>query len=252
MDTGKDMKTTLHHRSKEKNCLTNKMAEYVHPDYPDINTVEDFRLFTYNGRDQQMNSQPMYYGGTGCMGYVGCSYDPESRRVSQQQQPFVQQPMFAQPQVPQAPQQLQPFSAYGGSGAQAPTSLPAMPTLDSRRVPTTAQVPAPTMDTSALFGQPLLQPSFPGDGLFPPMIHDDRVLPLFSDVCMMPSIDNSQQIWNNQYVTPRTVQTPVIQWNKPATEPRYIPQYQQSPFVQQPNMQLTWTEIYAKNKMAQI
>lgn len=243
MDTGKDMKTTLHHRSKERNCLTNKMA-YLSPDYPLMENVDNFQRYTYNGYNQQMSSQPMYYGGNGCWGN-GYSCDPESRRVAQQQ-PFVQQPMFSQPQFAQQPQYsqpLQPFSAYGGSGAQVSTSLPAMPTLDSRRVPTTAPAPA--------FTQPLLQQTQFVPNPMPNMIRDDRMYPLFSNPTIQ-AFDRNQQLWDNAYVSPREMPMPNIAWNKPVPQPQYVPQYQPSPFVQQPNMQMTWTEVYNKNKMAQI
>lgn len=223
---------------------------YISPDYPLPENVENFQRYTYNGYNQQMNSQPMYYGGTGCWG--GYSNDPESRRVQQQfiQQPFAQ-PQFAQPQYTQQPQQvaqpLQPFSAYGGSGAQVSTSLPTMPTLDSRRVPQ----PQQPQFNFPVNNQPLLQPAQMSWNQQAPMIRDDRMYPLFANN-YIPTFDRNQQLWDNTYVAPREMPMPNIQWNAPVQQPQYVPQYQQSPFAQQPSMQMTWTEIRNKNKAAQI
>lgn len=211
---------------------------YISPDYPLPESVDNFQRYTYNGYNQQLNSQPMYYGGNGYWG--GYSQDPESRRVNQQ---FIQQPQFAQQQ--QAAQPLQPFSAYGGSGAQVSTSLPTMPTLDSRRAPQPQF--QPTVNT-----QPLLQTSqMNWNSQVPQMIRDDRMYPLFANN-YVPQFDRSQQLWDNTYVSPRELPMPNISWNKPVQEPHYVPSYQPSPFSQQPGMQMTWTEMYKQRKLAQI
>ena len=221
---------------------------YINPDYPMPGEVPPFQQYTYGGGiNQQANAQPMYYGGTGCYGFGGYqAADPESRRAPQQPygQPMFGQNPFAtqQPAQPYA-QPLQAFSSYGGSGAQAPTGLPVMPTLDSRRtVSPTFQAPTfapqqtiPTMQWNA---QPNPQM---------PMICDTRMLPLFTNG-YIPSFDRTQQNWDNSYVAPREMPMPTISWNKPVQEPQFNYLPAQSPFAQQPSMQMTWTEIYNRNK----
>lgn len=209
---------------------------YVHPDYPVVNG--NYSNFGRNNAPQTY--QEFYYPG-----YGTTAYPPDSRRNvtswgSQNPEP---QPTFQAPPPPQfgygqpdPRQDVQPFSTYG-PGSNQPKGLNSL--MEERRFN-----PPPQQQWAPPAQQPVQQ--------YQPCTYYPQVPPQ-QQWGVVPSFDRgASECWSNQYVQPRPIPTPNIDWNTryvndqpvqgcpyPQVQPAIIPSQQ---------FERSWTEEWNRNK----
>lgn len=211
------------------------MTDYISPDYPNFNGS----YVNFGGNERPVMNQEFYYPG-----YGSAPYPPDSRRNVTSWNPQVDQnptyrqgPQYGyqQPEAFRQPQtQVQPFSTYGPGGTQQKGLNSLMeerryaPPTDQQWVPPTQPAP-PTYRPYQYYGDPNQQ---------------WNVVPSFER--------NTAECWSNQYVMPRQVQAPNIDWNTRYTNGQPVqgypyPQTQQPIFSNQPFEQ-SWTDLWNQNK----
>lgn len=231
---------------------------YQSPDYPQSGTNSFLNNYTWQGYDQQWGQpQSMYYGAPygyqPMQGYP--TYDPDSRRnpvgMYPQQQP--QQNPFAQPQQQYQPQQIMPFTSYGGSGIQpqqSHPSMPVMPTLDmTAQQNPFAQPYAPQYQEPTFQPQPAPQPQeLPNPWAAQQYPTFQQTNPLFMQVPMI-APDRKIQNWENVYTQPQQIPTPSFDWTpQQQPQPQFMQQYQPPIFQQNPVLNISWMETYRRHK----
>lgn len=232
---------------------------YVSPDYPMPGTYGSFISNTYMGYEQPQTTQFMFYPGFGAQPQqeIDSRRTPPTPTFAPVMQPMI--PQMTQPQPSPFTQQIQPFSAYGGSGTQMSAPL-SSPMADSRRYQPTAPATnpwaaplAPTATVPAVPQQP--QWDFQMQQQMSQSQYgttDSRLAPLVSGF-QVPGFDKRVGVWDNPWTTTRPFPQPNVQWNQQQQNAQtFVPVNQMpvSPFnqPQQTMYQQSWTEQYNNNR----
>jgi hypothetical protein len=219
---------------------------YQNPDYPMPGAVGNFISSTYMAYEQPQGQQFAYYPGFG----AAPQQEVDSRRTPPTQMFGYQPPVAAPTQF--APQQPQPFSAYGGSGMQMSAPL-SSPMADSRRIPSgPIQSPfapqfnaqKPQMVPVAPVAQPAPQWSWQMQPQQPQyMTADSRLVPLFAGA-QVPTYDKRSGVWDNCFTDARALPQPTMYWNQTPTV-----QQQTQTFVPMSQMQTNMFQQQQMNRM---
>jgi hypothetical protein len=223
----------------------------MHPEYPQNVSAADFTANFTSRPPEQAYPGSYYY--TGYNSRYQASADVESRRNVPWQGPAYQgQQMPYQNNAPYGGEsQIQPFSSYGGSGRPEPTGLNGMVgrySMPYQSAPSPMPYQAPAQFTpQPQFSQYPQYPQFPQ---YPQANFNNTPQPV-RNIGTRPN-----DCWTNDFVAPREVQPPQIDWNQryqngaPVGQFEYFSNTPQvfDNFGGNPNMQMSWTDQWFKNK----